>query len=77
MSGAVAINIDINMNLAHQYDESHKQGKHTVEKLQCREDMLIQSLNHICGGLQDTCPRCQIQETHCNPQDNPAAVQSA
>jgi len=57
------------MNLAQQYEESHKQGKHTVEKLQCRENMLIQTLHHMYGDLQNTSPRCQIQETHGNPQE--------
>ena len=59
------------MNLSQQYEESHKQGKHTVEKMQCREDMLIQTLHHMYDDLQDTIPRCKIQEqeTHGNPQD--------
>jgi len=63
------MNIDINMNPAHQYEESHKQGRHNIEKLQCREDMLIQTLCHMYGSLQDTSPRRQIQETHGNPQE--------
>lgn len=52
------MNIDMNINPAKQYGESHKQGKQSVEKLQRREDMLIQSLHHNEKGLQDMSPRC-------------------
>lgn len=66
---AININLKINIRPVNQHGESHKQSKQSVEKLQRWEDMLIQTLCHMYGGIQDTGPRGQTQETHGNPHD--------